>query len=28
VPLLCQEACNLLIAECRKMVKGDISIEL
>ncbi len=27
VPLLCQEACNLLIAECRKMVKGDISIE-
>jgi sirohydrochlorin cobaltochelatase len=22
VPLLCQEACNLLIAECRKMVKG------
>jgi hypothetical protein len=28
VPLLCQEACNLLIAECRKMVKGHISIEL
>jgi sirohydrochlorin cobaltochelatase len=28
VPLLCQEACNLLIAECRKLVKGDISIEL
>ena len=28
VPLLCQEACNLLIAECREMVKGDISIEL
>jgi sirohydrochlorin cobaltochelatase len=28
VPLLCQEACNLLVAECRKMVKGDISIEL
>ena len=28
IPLLCQEACNLLIAECRKMVKGDISIEL
>src|SRR5437762_5482332 len=24
VPLLCQEACNLLIAECRKVVKGDI----
>jgi sirohydrochlorin cobaltochelatase len=23
VPLLCQEACNLLIAECRKMVKGE-----
>ena len=22
VPLLCQEACNLLIAECRKVVKG------
>jgi len=28
VPLLCQEACNLLVAECRKLVKGDISIEL
>ncbi len=28
VPLLCQEACNLLVAECRKVVKGDISIEL
>lgn len=28
IPLLCQEACNLLIAECRKIVKGDISIEL
>jgi sirohydrochlorin cobaltochelatase len=28
VPLLCQEACNLLVAECRKAVKGDISIEL
>ena len=28
VPLLCQEACNLLIAECRKMVKDHISIEL
>src|SRR5438552_18400482 len=24
VPLLCQEACNLLVAECRKVVKGDI----
>ena len=23
VPLLCQEACNLLVAECRKVVKGD-----
>jgi hypothetical protein len=23
VPLLCQEACNLLIAECRKMVKAN-----
>jgi len=23
VPLLCQEACNLLIAECRKFVKGE-----
>jgi sirohydrochlorin cobaltochelatase len=23
VPLLCQEACNLLVAECRKMVKGE-----
>jgi sirohydrochlorin cobaltochelatase len=23
VPLLCQEACNMLIAECRKMVKGE-----
>jgi len=23
VPLLCQEACNLLIAECRQMVKGE-----
>src|SRR5438876_2843635 len=22
VPLLCQEACNLLVAECRKVVKG------
>ena len=24
VPLLCQEACNLLVAECRKVVKGGI----
>jgi hypothetical protein len=23
VPLLCQEACNLLIAECRKVVKME-----
>ena len=23
VPLLCQETCNLLVAECRKVVKGD-----
>ena len=23
VPLLCQEACNLLVAECRKAVKGN-----
>jgi sirohydrochlorin cobaltochelatase len=23
VPLLCQEACNLLIGECRKVVKGE-----
>jgi sirohydrochlorin cobaltochelatase len=23
VPLLCQEACNLLIAQCRKMVKDE-----
>lgn len=23
VPLLCQEACNLLIAECREVVKGE-----
>jgi sirohydrochlorin cobaltochelatase len=22
IPLLCQEACNLLVAECRKIVKG------
>jgi len=28
IPLLCKEACNLLVAECRKVVKGDISIEL
>jgi len=23
VPLLCQEPCNLLVAECRKVVKGE-----
>jgi hypothetical protein len=23
VPLFCQEPCNLLIAECRKVVKGE-----
>jgi sirohydrochlorin cobaltochelatase len=23
IPLLCQEACNLLIAECRKVAKGE-----
>lgn len=23
VPLLCQEACNLLVAECRKVLKGE-----
>jgi sirohydrochlorin cobaltochelatase len=23
IPLLCQEACNLLVNECRKMVKGE-----
>jgi cobalt chelatase family protein/4Fe-4S binding protein len=25
VPLLCQEACNLLVAECRKVVKNNSS---
>ncbi len=24
IPLLCQEPCNLLVAECRKAVKGEI----
>jgi sirohydrochlorin cobaltochelatase len=28
VPLLCQEACNLLVAECRKVVKGDRASDL
>jgi len=23
IPLLCQEACNLLVAQCRKAVRGD-----
>jgi hypothetical protein len=23
IPLLCQEACNLLVNECRKVVKGE-----
>ena len=23
IPLLCQEACNLLVAQCRKIVKGE-----
>ena len=25
IPLLCQEACNLLVAECRKVVKAQTS---
>jgi sirohydrochlorin cobaltochelatase len=28
VPLLCQEACNLLVAECRKVVKGESVLDL
>ena len=28
LPLLCQEPCNLLIAECRKVVKRESAIEL
>ena len=28
IPLLCQEACNLLVAECRKVAKGEISKDL
>jgi sirohydrochlorin cobaltochelatase len=28
VPLLCQEACNLLVAECRKAVKGESATDL
>jgi hypothetical protein len=23
IPLICQEPCNLLVAECRKIVKGE-----
>ena len=28
IPLLCQEPCNLLVAECRKVVKGDSVFDL
>jgi sirohydrochlorin cobaltochelatase len=28
VPLLCQEACNLLVAECRKVIKGESGRDL
>jgi hypothetical protein len=28
IPLLCQEACNLLVAECRKVVKGESAPDL
>jgi sirohydrochlorin cobaltochelatase len=28
VPLLCQEACNLLVAECRRVVKGESASNL
>jgi hypothetical protein len=28
VPLLCQEPCNLLVAACRKVVKGEREIDL
>jgi sirohydrochlorin cobaltochelatase len=28
VPLLCQEACNLLVAECRTVVKGESARDL
>ena len=27
IPLLCQEICNLLVAECRKAVKGEAKME-
>ncbi len=28
LPLLCQEACHLLVAECRKVVKGESALGL
>jgi hypothetical protein len=28
IPLLCQEECNLLVAECRKVVKGENARDL
>jgi sirohydrochlorin cobaltochelatase len=28
IPLLCQEPCNLLVAECRKVVKGESALNL
>jgi sirohydrochlorin cobaltochelatase len=28
IPLLCQEACSLLVAECRKVVKGESALAL
>lgn len=28
IPLLCQEACNLLVNECRKVVKGEGAVGL
>jgi len=28
IPLLCQEACSLLVAECRKVVKGESTLGL
>src|SRR6202795_3124467 len=28
IPLLCQEACSLLVAECRKVVKGESALGL
>jgi sirohydrochlorin cobaltochelatase len=28
MPLLCQEACSLLVAECRKVVKGESALGL